>query len=58
MPQYQYLCSECNTRATLTFPIADKPRTVPCPECDHPMDQQFTTAIAFKGSGWTAKGST
>ena len=51
MPNYDYRCSECNKKFTLTLSIADHDaRKAKCPKCGGKKLEQLITAFQAKTS--------
>jgi putative FmdB family regulatory protein len=56
MPNYQFVCVECDDTVDVFFPITEKHQEVDCEKCGNPRKKQLGLgAIAFKGGGWAHK---
>lgn len=58
MPRYEFKCPSCGLIAVYELDVADRNTDTKCPSCERLMERQITVpSIAFKGTGWTEKGS-
>jgi putative FmdB family regulatory protein len=56
MPNYQFVCLECDNTVDVFFPITEKHQDVICEECGNRRNKVFGVgAIQFNGSGWASK---
>jgi putative FmdB family regulatory protein len=56
MPNYEYLCKDCQERQTIARSISARERLPKCPKCQATMIRVYQLpAIAFNGTGWASK---
>jgi putative FmdB family regulatory protein len=53
MPNYEFVCIECDSKIEVFFPITQKDQTVICETCGAKRNKVFAVgAVNFKGNGW------
>lgn len=49
MPTYVYRCTDCG-ESQQSFPMSEKPSSIPCPQCHEPARSVFTAPHLGAGS--------
>jgi putative FmdB family regulatory protein len=56
MPNYQFVCVECDNTIDVFFSITEPHQDVFCEQCGNRRNKVFGVgAVQFNGSGWASK---
>ena len=56
MPQYEFECPGCGRTETRITTLADRPKTLQCPDCFRAMEWvPQRLGQVFKGGGWAPR---